>query len=77
MRTRWDLLQRWGLIDTLCVANQYLQVQKKRALRSARFSYDVGDLNRLHHIFDHLLRIAKHHHGLVEVEQLVVEASIP
>ena len=65
-----------GLVDALCVANHHRQVQKKRALSSARFLFSDGNLNRLHHILDHLLRIAKHHHGLVEIEQLIIQASV-
>jgi len=65
-----------GLVDALCVANHHLQVQKKRALTSARLLFSDGNLNRLHHILDHLLGVAKHHHGFVEIEQLVVQASI-
>ena len=65
-----------GLVDALCVANHRLQVQKKRALDSARFLFGDENLNRLHHILDHLLRITKHHHGFVEIEQLIVQASV-
>ena len=33
-------------------------------------------LDRLAHVLNHLLRIAKHHHGFIHVEQLVVQASV-
>lgn len=65
-----------GLVDALCVANHHRQVQKKRALNSARFFFSDGNLNCLHHIFDHLLGVAKYHHGLIEIEQLIVQASV-
>ena len=35
-----------------------------------------ADLDRLHHVLDHFLGIAKHHHGLVHVEQVVIKTRI-
>lgn len=33
-------------------------------------------LDRFHHVFNHFLGIAKHHHGFVHVEQLIVQTSV-
>ena len=33
-------------------------------------------LDGLDHIFDHLLGVTKHHHGLIEIEQLIVQAGV-
>jgi len=33
-------------------------------------------LDRLDHVLDDFLGIAKHHHGLVQIEQLVIQAGV-
>ena len=54
--------------------------QKNRPKHSLRTvsssSQKTGLLDSLHHRFNHFLRIPKHHHGFIHIEQLVIQPGI-
>lgn len=56
--------------ETLLLALQQSRSGQLRPLRG------VLSVDGLDHVFDDFFRVAEDHHGFVEVEQLVVQASI-